>query len=165
MITADNSIFPNNVIAGLVARFDEIDSDLFVTSRPLRTTDPLQSVGVFGTIWSPVLDSMELRGRLGANSNEPTLGRYTITIQAYVKDADEERGAAVHSVLSGTVRAILYRDQPLRDYLGGLTSEVEGLTERAQRWGVTNQRYLTNELESEWLYLSSIEMFVETQIL
>lgn len=163
MIVADVPTFPNNVVELLAVRMALIDSDLFVTRRPLRETDLIQSIGIFGALWTPDNDSMEMRGLNSPGASEPTLSRYVITIQAFVKDADEERGLATHSVLSSIIRAILYRDVPLREAISSLTSETLDVTEKAKRWGITAQRFLNNELQSEWLYLSSVEMWIETE--
>lgn len=168
-ITGDESVFPNNVVEVLSLRFDNMDDEITVLRRPLRTTDPATSIGVWGTLWTPDPESSEIRG-LGAGSpipgpQEPTLGRYIVTIQAFIKDMEEERGLARHSVLSMWVRAILYRDNALRVALASLNAEVAGVQERMMRWGVTAQRYLNNELgDNEWLYLSTVELWLETEI-
>lgn len=94
---------------------------------------------------------------------EPTMGRYILTIQAFVKDMDEERGMATHSVLSTVIRAILARDESLRVLLASLSTETLGVVESARRWGVSAQRFHNNELQSEWLFLSSVELWVDTE--
>lgn len=166
MITADQPVFPNNAVDLMAARFNLLDpaGDLQVFRRPLRDSDPLQSVGVFGTLWVPNEESMEIIGRPEPGPSEPTLQRYSIAIQAFIKDADEERGLATHSVLSKMILAMLYRDQPLRVGLSALTASVLGVSERAKRWGVTTQRFLNNELNAEWLYLSTVECWLETEM-
>lgn len=164
MIEESTAVFPNNVSNLLVTRFSAIDEDLSVFRRPLRMTDPVQSIGVYGTIWTPDIESMELRGIASPGPSEPTVQRYAFAIQAFVKDMEEERGLAAHSVLSKILLSILYRDQPLRIGLGALTSEIMGVRERVLRWGIASQRFLNNELgDSEWLYLSTIEFYVDTE--
>lgn len=168
MISGEESVFPNNIVEMLALRFDNVDEDITVLRRPLRTTDPAVSIGIWGTLWTPDPESNEIRG-LGAGSipgpQEPTLGRYIVTIQAFIKDMEEERGLAKHSVLSMMLRAILYRDVPLRVALAALEAEVSGVHERTMRWGVTAQRYLNNELgDNEWLYLSTVELWLDTEI-
>jgi hypothetical protein len=146
----------------MVTRFKTIDSDLFVCKRPLRASDPVQSIGVYAEQWVPDPTSLEMRGAPGAQ--EPTLSTYHISIQCFIKDMDEERGAAVHATLSKRVRAMLYRDDVLRIGLHLLTATVEGSTETTKRFGIRTQRYLSNELEGSWLYLSQIESWLETEI-
>jgi hypothetical protein len=167
VIEETDAVFPNNIVSLLTTRLQMIDEDLSVTRRPLRLHDPVQSIGVFASMWVPDVDSMEMRG-LGASliaPSEPTVQRYVVAVQAFVKDMDQERGLATHSVLSTMIRSILYRDQPLRVGLAMLSTEVLGVRERVLRWGITTQRFLTNELgESEWLYLSTVEAYVDTEI-
>ena len=99
----------------------------------------------------------------GLFPREPTLSQYLIGVQAFVKDGDEERGLAAHSVLSMRVRSVLYRDEPLRVALSSLSVTYQGVTERLKRWGVRTQRYFANDLEGQWLYLSTLEFFIETE--
>lgn len=161
MITNDEAVFPNNVVAILKTRTQLLDSDLFLCSRPLRSSDPVQSVGIFPAFWNPDEQSYET---IGASApGEPTLQTYQISIQALVKDMDEERGLAVHSVLSAMIRSMLYRDALLRVGLGALSVTMDGNTERAQRWGIRTQRFLSNELEGSWIYLSTLDFWLETE--
>lgn len=160
MIVADESMFPQNVVSLLVTRFDLMDADLFVIARPLNATDPNQSVGVTAAQWVPNEESIEMRGM---GRNEPTLNKYLITVQAFIKDMDEERGLNVHSVLSRRVRSILYNDQPLRDALQSLSATLDGTVEAPRRWGVRQQRFFSNELDAIWLYLSNLEFWLETE--
>ena len=95
--------------------------------------------------------------------HEPTLQQYLITVQAFVKDMDEERGLATHSVLSKMIRSMLYRDDPLRVALGSLSVTTDNSIERTQRWGIRQQRYFSNELSGSWLYLSTLEFWLETE--
>lgn len=98
-------------------------------------------------------------------SSEPSLGRYVVAIQAFVKDFDEEIGLAKHSILSTMVRGILYRDQSLSIALASLNVEVAGVHERTKRWGVTAQRFLNNEIgNNEWMFLSTVEFWLDTEI-
>jgi hypothetical protein len=107
-------------------------------------------------------DSFEMRG-LPSGIHEPSLSSYLIGIQAFVKDGDEERGAAVHGTLSKLVRTMLVNDATLRVGLRSLSVTTSGITERTQRFGVRTQRYLSNELSGSWLYLSTIEFWLETE--
>lgn len=168
MIVATDAVFPNNIVALICNRFVMEDSDFFVSRRPLRATDPSQSLGVYASQWTPNEDSYEIKNKfLGSGPsigpNEPTLQDYIITIQAFVKDMDPERGLATHSVFSKIVRTMLYRDEPLRIGLASLSFSMDGSTERLLRWKVRNQRYHSNELQSNWLYLSTLELFAETE--
>lgn len=161
MIVADGNTFPNNVVEILQTRFELIDPDLFVVQRPLKSTDPNQSIGINAAQWAPNQDTLEIRGNF---SMEPPISRYMITVQAFIKDMDEVRGLNTHSVLSRRIRSMLYNDQPLRVALASLSSTLDGATESARRWGVSQQRFFSNEIDSSWLYLSILEFWLETEI-
>lgn len=163
MIEASDEVFPNNVTATMKSRFDLIDPDIPVLRRPLRESDPVQCIGIFASMWTPDQDSIEMRGSASPGPQEPTIGRYSITIQSFVKHMDEEIGSATHSVLSKMILAMLYRDEPLRIGLAGLSASLLGVTEQTKRWGIASQRYLNNQLASEWLYLSTVECWLETE--
>lgn len=167
MITADDAIFPNNVVEIIATRFDMIDEDpdpdnrLTVLKRPLRNTDPVQAIGVFATNWNGVEDSFEITGRGGPA--QPTIQRYNLGIQAFIKDMDEERGLNTHSVLTKMIRSMLYHDEPLRVGLVSLSAELDGSTETTKLWGLGQTRYLSNEIAGEWLYLSTLDFWLETE--
>lgn len=161
MIVADKTQFPNNIVDIVATRARLIDSDLFVIERPLRNSDPNQSVGVYAANWNPDDSSKELLGQ--ARASQPTLSTYRIVVQAFVKDMDQVRGLNVHSVLSRLLRSMLYNDEPLRVALASLNATLSGVAEVAQRWGITQQRFFSNELSGEWLYLSILEFWLETE--
>lgn len=162
MITADATHFPYNAVSLILEGVERLDEDLFVTNRPLRESDPNQSVGVFGMQWMPDEESFEMRGLAGGIS-EPTLSRYIISLQACIKDMDEVRGAQTHATLAKMIRTMLYRDEALRVALRQLSVTMSGSVERTQRFGVQTQRYLSNELQGAWLYLSTLEFWLETE--
>lgn len=162
MINDTVAVFPNNAVNLIQTRAQALDTDLFVVRRPLRESDNLQSVGVFGSQWNPDDNSFEMKG-VPSGRHEPTLSHYLITVQAFVKDMDEERGLAVHSVLSKMVRSMLYRDNTLRVGLLALSVVMNGSTERAKRFGVNRQNFVSNELNGSWLYLSTLEFWLETE--
>lgn len=162
MITDETEVFPNNGITLIKARAKLLDKDLEVFGRPLRSSDPNQCVGIFGSQWLPDDESYEMLGG-PEGRHEPTLQSYLITIQAFVKDMDEERGLATHGVLSKMVRSMLYRDNPLRVALLSLNVQMNGSTERVTRMGIRQQRYFSNEIQGSWLYLSNLEFWIETE--
>jgi hypothetical protein len=153
-------LFPYNAVTLLAARFQMIDTDLFVCKRKLYTTDPAQAIGVSAALWSPDPQSYQMRGTL---STEPSIQRYEINVQALVKDTDEENGIAVSSKLSKIVRGIILTDVPLRDSLRSLSSTLYGVTERTLRWSIPAQRYLSQELSGQFVYLSTIQVQLETE--
>lgn len=161
MIVADNTTFPNNIVELVHARCVLLDPDLYVVKRPLRATDPVQSIGILAAQWLPDEESKEMRG--ASFAVQPSLSRYAIAVQAFIKDMDDERGLANHALLSRMLRSMLYTDQPLRVGLSMLSSTMNGMTESTQRWGITQQRFFSNELTDEWLFLSILEFWLETE--
>lgn len=162
MIVADDSIFPNNAVELMATRLATIDPDIVPVKRPLRKTDPVQAIGVYSSYWTPNENSYEMRGGVPP-THEPTLSSYIISVEAYVKDMDEERGLAAHSLLSTRVRTMLYRDAPLLVGLRALSVIMGGATERVQRCGIRTQRYASNELQGAFLYLSTLEYWLEVE--
>lgn len=160
MIDDTEPVFPNNVVELVAAKMQLIDSDFVVLKRPLRPSDPNQSIGIFGTLWMPDESSLEIGGIAPA---EPTLSSYQLGVQCLVKDGDEERGLTIHSIMSKRVRSVLYRDEALRVSLGMLYV-TDGLsTERAKRWGIRTQRYMNNDIEGKFVYLSTLDYWLETE--
>ena len=162
MITYDTTQFPNNIVEMVALRSQLIDTDLFIAKRPLRPTDPNQSIGVVASNWVPNDESKEMLG--SAYAMQPPLSRYSVSVQALIRDTQQDRGLNVHSVLSRMIRSMVYTDTPLRVALSGLTSTLNGMTEHTQRWGVTQQRFFANEIGGDWNYLSILELWLETEI-
>lgn len=160
MIDADPTAFPGNVIARVIPRAQALDPDLFVVARPLQPTDPQQSLGIFPAQWDPQEMSHEM-GKLFPG--EPTLQRYHYVIQSLIKHTDQIQGTAVISTLSSMIRRMLYRDPALNVALSSLSTSALGSIERAQRWGVGAQRFLTNEISGNWVFVSTLEFWVETE--
>lgn len=161
MFQADENVFPNNIVEIVSMRADFLDPDVVVLKRPLRNTDPVQSIGVFATQWLPNDESKEFLGR--ERATQPTLSSYRVAIQAFVKDQDEMRGLNTHAAMSRVIRNMLYMDQPLRVALSSLSSTLGTTTESSQRWGISQQRFFSNELSGNWLYLSILEFWLETE--
>lgn len=160
MIDGTEPAFPNLPADLILDRFQDLWSDTDVKPRPLATTDRSETVGVYPAYWTPREDSFELMGRL---PGEPTLGRYTLMIQCFIKDSDRERAGAKHSIMTSRTRNVLYRDAVLRIALPQLSVEYSGVTERLKRWGVQSIRYYSNELKGTWVFLSSLELWIETE--
>lgn len=167
MITGSEAVFPNNVVDLLATRTRLLDDGLTNSTyrRPLRESDPNTAAGVFAATWTPDEESMEMRG-LGVSNpgpSEPTIQRYVIGVQAFVKDFDEERGLARHSVLSKMIRSMLYRDMALRVGLAALSVTMNDSVEKSSRWGIRAQRFLSNEIDANFLYLSTLEFWLDTE--
>lgn len=155
---ATTPVFPNNVCNLVAARIDDLyHDDLFVAKRMLMPTDGTRSVGIAPAWWEPDEDSYEF------NSLEPTVQIYRIMVQIFAKNTDKEIGIAEHSVMSKVIRSLLYRDQPLRVGLDTLSVTMNGVTERIQKRGIRRSQYISNEIQGNWLFLNTLEYYVETE--
>jgi hypothetical protein len=148
--------FPNNVVEELKVSLEELEGVDVVLRRPLKPTDPNGSAGVFAGTWTPQ--------EMVIGQHDPAVTRYSVVIQTFVKHGNEEEGVVLHSQLAKRVRVMLYRDPELRVRLGTLSTDEDGVRERLQRWGVTTQRYLSNEIQNNFLFLAVTELWIETEL-
>jgi hypothetical protein len=148
--------FPQNVVKELKASLTSMVGVDKVLQRPLKPTDPSGSVGIFATVWNP--EGWQI------GQYDPAVTQYGITVQTFVKHGSEEVGIALHSKLAKRLRVMLYRDEELRLRLGSLSTTEGAVVERAQRWGIRNQRYLSNEFQGNFLFLAVTEMWLQTEI-
>lgn len=164
MIDPEAPVFPNNIVETLALACEAyIDPEpdptkrVKVFRRALVPEDPIQSIGIFGQMWTPDNTSHEI------SRVEPTLQTYLVRMHCFVKDMDEKRGLAAHSVLSKLVRNMVYRRPELRLALGSLVDSTGGATERLQRWGIGTQNYISGEVTGQFLYLSTLDLNFETE--
>lgn len=160
MITAETAVFPMNVANMLALALSDIDPDTKVLRRPLRTIDPSQSLSVVPVGWEPIEPESRELGK-----QEPTIQRYTIAVQAMIRDMDEIAGIARHSVLSSRVRHMLYRDPDLQLALPTVRVTIGATTETLKRHGLEGQQFMNNSSpQGGFVYLSTCEFWFETQI-
>lgn len=166
MIDPSVVCFPANIVDILALVLQEIDppstpggtDGLRIVKRPIHPTDATETVSIVAGTWTPEDESRELGQR------EPTLQRYAITVEAMVKDMDQERGIATHSLLSTHVRHMLYRDPALVGALPELSVTLRGYTEHLKDWGVRQQRFLNNKFNGEFYFLSAVDLWFRTDI-
>lgn len=158
-ILAGDTVFPANVAALMAARVKPaIDADLTVLRRPLKPSDPNQSVAIFPLTFAPDERSIEIQ------SLQPTLNRYNIVVQTLVKEFDEEAGISIDSILSHRLRMMFMRDTVLHAGLTVLSVNVNNSIERMQRRGISTQRYLSNEIDGKgFTFTSWMELWLETE--
>ena len=162
--TDSTDCFPSNVVQLVVARMKQRWPNTGIVPRPLRHTDKTQSIGVFPTDWSPDVESYEFTPPGDpVPAGFPTIHSYRITIQAFVKDADSERGIRTHSMMSKAVRSLLYFDKPLALGLRQLSVEMDGVTEIIQRRMILRAKYISNEIDGSFLFLSTLQYSIETE--
>jgi hypothetical protein len=149
--------FPENVVSELEISLSDIQQVGNVFRRPLKPTDPSNSIGIYATLWMPQ--------EYQIGQYDPAVTRYSIVVQSFVKNGSEEEGIAQHSRLAKRIKIMLYRDDALRLRLAGLSTTEGGVTERTLRWGVQNQRYLSNEIQNTFLFLATTEMWIETEVI
>lgn len=153
-------MFPSSVTSLLKTTVSDVDWGPSVTAmeafgRPLRPTDPDASVGIYALNWEP--------GEFEIGQVPPAFSRYHWQVQLLIKHAVEEEGHELHSSLSKKLRAVLYNSEALRVALGQLSESSDGFLERVQRWGCANQRFFANDLRGHFLFLSSIDFWVEVE--
>lgn len=160
--------FPNNVVdlvATQLANIEmplppEVENQIRVVKRPVRDTDYTQTISVIPSLWVPNMDSLEMAG----GKNEPTIQQYTVAVEALVVDMDEERGIATHALLSSMVRLMLYRSLALRVALPMLEVDLSGYREKLTRWGISQQRFGNNQIGKNFVFLSTVDFWFETDI-
>lgn len=164
MLEVDETVFPNNVVKYVSLAMGVIDSDIKIFRRPLRNSDPRQSIGVFAQSWGPDGGSFEMQGIGNPSPQVPTLQEYTLGAQAFVKDSDEQRGLDIHAAMSQRVRSVLYTNPDLQIVLGQMSVDLDGgWKESLRRWGIRTARYFSGEIDAQMLYLSTLEFWIETE--
>lgn len=163
MIEPDADSFPNNIVTALKGELQTIDPDITILMRPIRKGDPLQCFGITAAAWTPDLNSQEFVG-MGGGHTGPTLSQYVVAIQTFNQDMDEERGLAVQAAMATAVRLKLSRDIDVRVALSQLASSNFGYSERFKRSYIQTQRFISNEVSGQFLFLSSTELVVETEV-
>ena len=156
-----NQAFPNNFIATCAPYMKAIDTSMTVVLRPLRPSDPDHIIGVFAALWLPDEESYEIGH---SSPGEPSLQRYQVGFQGMVKHGDEPKGLAIHAVLAAKIRRVLYKNASLRNDIASLVVTDGSSTERVRRWNVRLQRYMNNEVEGTFIFVSTAEVILETEI-
>jgi hypothetical protein len=160
VIEPSNTVFPNNILEMIRVRVPvAIDTDVKVFMRPLRHTDPNQSIGIYPNTWNPDLDSFEMSPVM---KNIPTFQDYTVFVQSFIKHGDEATALNLHSVVAQKIRAMLYADAQLQLAFAELIDTSSGKTEKAMRWGPRVQRFISNEIQGSFLQSSITEFWLQT---
>jgi hypothetical protein len=161
MIAPDDTVFPNNIITMIHAAIPiAIDPDVTIVLRPLRPTDPNQSIGIYADTWSPDEDSFEMSGPVMANT--PTLQDYRVFVQSFIKHADEPTALNIHCVVAKRIRTMLYAEPLLQVAFAQLIHTSSGRTEKSYRWGPRAQRFISNEVQGSFLQSSITEFWLQT---
>ena len=161
MIDPAQDIFPDNVIKTLMPYMGALDNDIIVVNRPLRSTDANHMIGVFSTLWTPEQDSYEIGH---SAPDEPTCQNYQIGVQGLVKHGDEPKGLSIHYILAAMIRRVLYKNQQLRNDISQLVVTDSGSTESFRKLTVRLQRLMNNEVQGQFVFVSTAEVLIETEI-
>lgn len=162
MLNPSTDVFPNNVISKAATALQSIDpNDLTILKRPLRASDPNMSIGVWGALWQPDLESYEMGHFV---PGETTISSYQIGVQSFVKDGDEELGLKLHAILAYHVRRVLYRDSAFRVGLAGMQVTLDFVTERYLKWEFRSQRYMNNEVDGTFVFSTTAECLLTTEL-
>lgn len=152
--------FPGNIVHVIEQALERNVYVDQVVGRPLRRDDANMTAGVHVIAWEP--DGPE---PYEIGQEEPTFQRYPFVIEYVIKyagDAAEARN--VHSMASKAIRAMLYRDEQLLLQLRTLSEEVDGTIERAKRTVISRQRFGSQRFDSEMIFLSIIQGYVQTEL-
>lgn len=158
-IEADTS-FPYGPIMLIRTRLIALDAELDVHLRPTQITDRDFTICLVPDLWRPNEDSYEM----GRFTRQPTIQRYPISVQCLTLDMDETVGLQRNAAMASNVRRILYADEPLRVGFGALSVTSGGATERAQKWGVTQQKFLSNIVDGQFAFMSILDFWFETEL-
>lgn len=163
MFSPDPNAFPNNIVLAVKTQLETMTAmeDVSIFLRPIRKGDPVQCIAVNAAMWTPDENSSEFTGMTGLKG--PTINRYLISIQTFNQDMDEQRGLQTQAAMATAVRIKLSRDMDVRVALATLESEEFGFTERFTRSEFLSQRFLSNEIDGQFLFMSNTEFLVETE--
>lgn len=148
----DANAFPASIVLTVARNLRRFSALEMVMLRPLRPIDPNYCAGVFSFDWTPGIGSYAI------GQEDPQHAVYHLRIQVMVKHTNEEEGLQEHSVLSKSLRAMVYRDEQLRAELTALEETIFGVAERLKHYTVQAQRFMTNELQGTYIYLSSMDV-------
>lgn len=156
---SSTSGFPMNIIEELVTSYETFMPDHSIIERPLRYTDPAQSVGIF------IVDQTPERQTLQIGQREPVVNTYSCCIQNMVKATDEVHGRKLFGLDAKTVRVILYRDTNLLVRLSALVEDFMGSRERFTQIGLSRTRFLNNELSrGQFVWLARSDIWIQTEV-
>lgn len=152
------STFPESVVFDLRSYMEDyLEGASNVLMRPVRSTDPSGSTSVTAEDWEPAPSAYET-GRY-----EPLLNRYNLTIMAFVKHIREDEGLQLSGILARNIRRMLAGDKVLRAKLVANVEDYGTGVERVQRLHLVSQKFHSNEVKGNHLFLSIATMMIETE--
>jgi len=130
-----------------------------VVLRNLNSVDANGTLGIALDSWEPREWEMG-----GAGYPEPSIQRYILSVQHFLKYGSREDGERIHREVAKAVRLMLYHDPDFQVSLRSLSVQEASRKERMLRFNVTEQRYASNEAgTSTFLFLSATTIEIETE--
>lgn len=155
---SDTLGFPVDFIVELHTTYETHMSDHAVVDRPLRPGDPAKSIGIFA------VDTLIQQQNAQIGQLEPPLNTHRINMHNMIVASDEVTGRALFAVACKKIRVILYRDTDLGVRLRALSEDILGSREVVKRFGISRQRYITNEVRGVFTYVAVTELWIETEV-
>jgi hypothetical protein len=131
----------------------------WVRTYPVDSLSPDGTVAVWPTTW----EADEESKMIGAG-DEPTRHQHSLTIQCLVLSADQMDGYSRYTLAMRKVRAMLYRDVPLRVALQAMTEVYLGTTERFVMLEVQRQRHMPARFD-QFLFLGHTDLRITTDVI
>lgn len=153
--------FPQAALDALVPFMTRIDGIKTVVQRPVDQKDGSETLGIFVLGWEPIEYEM-----IGSNLPMPSLTEHEIFLQYVVKSTDEIAARQKYRKVAKSLRLMLYRDESLRDSFGQLVDQdPSGILERVRNWKVRRQRFASDEIEGDFVYMSVTELVLTTEVI
>ncbi len=145
-----------NVLASGLGVTDGVE---VVVKRSMNSIDVNGTLAIALDYWKPLEYEMSGNGSL-----EPSICEYTFTVQHMVKWGEHEAGEKLHREVAKAVRLMLYRDPTFQVSLRSLVAQDDTRKERVIRFHVVDQRYASNDIKGAYVFLSSTELVIETEV-
>jgi hypothetical protein len=117
------------------------------------------AVAIWPSAWEPEDDTK----LIGVESGEPTRQRHLLVAQCLVISPDQQDGYLRYSYAMRKMRAMLYRDTPLRLALHAMSEDLLGSTERVVGLDVLRQRHLPARFE-QFVFLGHTDIRIITDV-
>lgn len=130
-----------------------------VVLRSLNSVDPNGTLGISADDWVPLEWEMA-----GDGVQEPSIQRYTLSIQHLLKWGTQEEGERIHREVAKAVRLMLYRDHDFQVSLRSLVVQEDSRKERTLRFHIMDQKYASNSAGAGvFLFISVTNVTIETE--
>lgn len=129
-----------------------------VVRRPIRLMDSGPFISVFP--WDVAADPSSYQiGQI-----EPATRNYTLRLQTKVEAADEEEGMVLATNAATRLTVMLYKAPQLPVRLTSCSVDLLGLRENYKRHTVLNTKFINGALNNGFVYMTSTDIKVETEL-